>query len=110
LTAVPIKYTAGSLEEARALPPDAAKAILVALSAGVANHSPGETRRGALPKLTFEVMRVEDGWFVYCYGGGAGSGSSVHIDLSWAPGKLYFGAPPGHPKYDPLYYKTNDPR
>src|SRR4249919_4324768 len=66
LTSVPIRYTAGSLEEARALPPDAAKAILVAQTAGVDTHSPGETRRGGPSKVTFEVLRVEDGWFVYC--------------------------------------------
>jgi len=106
LTSVLIKYTDGSLEEAKALPPDAAKAIMVARTVGVHTNSPGEARRGG-DELTFEVMRVNDGWFVYSYGGRAGSGSSVHIDLSWTPGKVYFGAPPGHPKYDPLDYKTN---
>jgi hypothetical protein len=81
------------MAQTRRLSPDEAKAILVARAAGVDMNSPGGSR-GAGPDLTFEVFQTADGWYVYCYGGYAGNGSTVHIDSTWNAGKVTFGPPP----------------
>ena len=94
-----MNYVERSLDDARALTPDAAKAVMVARAAKVDLHSPG-TRRASGPIVHFEVTQATDGWYVYCYGGTAGNGSSVHIDRSWTPGEVFFGPPPRPSKTD----------
>lgn len=86
------------MSDARALPPDAAKAIIVARSAGVDLSGGG---KGVLGNdgfggtgMVFEVRRVSDGWYVYCHGARTPDGKTAHINSQWDVDGATYGPPP----------------
>ena len=90
-----LKPAEGSLKQLKGLPPDAAKAILIARGAGVDLIGGGSGYGAqAYEAIVYEVFRVRGGWFVFCHGGLAGrTGQTVRIDDSWNVVQHIWGPP-----------------
>jgi hypothetical protein len=80
----------------RTLPPEVAKAILLARADGIARASGGSGAvvRAPSEQVTYDVCPTEGGWLVYCHGGWmSGLGRTDFVGLDWRVELINNGPP-----------------